>query len=446
MRPALWGLLLLGAGLMPAAGHAQSLLDFYRHALDANPAVKTRLYSVDQAKAQEEIAASRLRPQVNATGSYSFNNLRESRLPAQYYTGTRTSLQATQALIDLASYFRLQSAQLTVIQNEQQHEAARMALGGDVVDHYLAVLQAGDEITHLLSEKESIEGQLKRLRFMRERGLVKITDLFETEAYYQGLLTKEIEARNAREVALERLRAITGVAAKQVAPLARESFPAVPGREAQWVTDAARNNPNLTALEKALEAVRSQIKGARADHLPRVTVQANKTYADQSFDNRVNPPYQVGTIGVQVEIPLYSGGRIQAAEREANARFEIARETLEGTRREVEREARTAYLTTVSSHARIGSTTAEVQALEKSLEAQRKSYELGVATIVDVLNAQRLLLKSRSEQSKARYDYIRGLTTLRVHAGTLSQRDIEEIDSWMARPAPGGARAVGSLQ
>lgn len=443
MRRALLGLLLLSAGLVPVAGHAQSLLDFYQRALASNPTVRTRVYGIEQARAQEEGAAARLRPQLGFTGNYNFNALRESSLPAQYYTGVRSIVQASQVLFDLASYFRLQSAQLTVIQNEQQHEAARMALGGDVVDHYLAVLQADDEITHILSEKESVEGQLKRLRFMRERGLVKVTDLFETEAYYQGLLTKEIEARNARAVALERLRAITGVAAQQVAPLARESFPPVPGREAQWVADASRNNPNLTALEKAMEAVRSQIKGARADHLPRVTLQANKTYSDQSFDNRANLPYQVGSIGVQVEIPLYSGGRIQAAEREANARFEIARESLEGARREVERDARTAYLTTVSSHARIGSTNTEVQALEKTLEAQRKSHEIGVTTIVDVLNAQRLLLKSRSEQSRARYDYIRGLTTLRVHAGTLSQQDIEEIDGWMARPAQGGGRAAG---
>jgi outer membrane protein len=150
----------------------------------------------------------------------------------------------------------------------------------------------------------------------------------------------------------------------------------------------------------------------------------------------------VSGIGVQVEIPLYSGGRVQAAEREANARFEIARESLEGARREVERDARTAYLTTVTSHARIGSTNAEVNALEKSLQAQQKSYELGVTTIVDVLNAQRLLLKSRSDQSKARYDYIRGLTTLRVHAGTLSLRDIEEIDSWMARTEQAGTQAA----
>lgn len=444
MRPALLGLILLAAALGPAEVHAQSLLDFYRHALQTNPTVRTRSFGVEQAKAQEDIAGSRLLPQLSASGNYNNNNYHESGLSAQSYNGSRSVIQASQALFDLASYFRLQSATFAVKQSELQAEAARMSLGGDVVDRYLSVLQAGDEMTHLLSEKASIEGQLKRLRFMRERGLVKVTDLFETEAYYQGLLTREIEAQSTRAVALERLREITGLAARQVAPLARESFPAVPGAEDQWVADAARNNPNLTALEKAMDAVRSQVKSARSDHLPVLSLQASKTYSDQGFDNRLTPSYRVGIVGVQVNIPLYSGGRVQATEREANARFEMARESLEGARREVERDARTAYLTTVSSYARIGSTNNEVRALERTLQAQQKSYEMGIATIVDVLNAQRLLRKSRSDQSKARYDYIRGLTILRVHAGTLSMRDIEEINGWMAREAQQAQRSSGA--
>jgi outer membrane protein len=443
MRRGWLGLLLLAAGLFPAAAHAQSLLDFYRHALKSNPTLRSREFGIEQARALEDVAASRLLPQVSARGNYFNNDYRETGLAAQSYNGTRAVLQASQALLDFASYFRLQGAQFAVTQNELQRDAARMALGGDVVDRYLVVLQAGDEITHLRSEKASIEGQLKRLRFMRERGLVKVTDLFETEAYYQGLLTREIEASNTRAVALERLREITGVAVQQVAPLAQERFPAVPGREEQWVIDAARNNPNLTALEKAMDAVRSQIKSARSDHLPVLSLQASKTYSDQGYDNRLIPSYSVGTVGLQVDVPLYAGGRVQAAEREANARFEMARESLEGARREVESDTRTAYLTTVSSYARISSTNAEVQALERTLQAQQKSYEMGIATIVDVLNAQRLLLKSRSDQSKARYDYIRGLTTLRVHAGTLSIKDIEEIDGWMTRQ--GGQQPVGGV-
>ena len=132
--------------LTSAQSQAQSLLEFYRRALDTNPTLRTRELNVEQARAQQDLAASRLLPQVTASGNYYWNDYRETGLGARNYDGTRTALQARQALLDLASYFKLQSARFTVAQNEQQRDAARMNLAGEIVDRYLAVLQAAEKL------------------------------------------------------------------------------------------------------------------------------------------------------------------------------------------------------------------------------------------------------------------------------------------------------------
>jgi len=432
MRPGLPVALILALWLLSGVACAQSLLDFYRQALGTNPSVRTRAFGVEQSKAQEALAASKLLPQVVGTGNYNWNDFRQSGLDARRYTGVRADVQARQPLLDLAAYFKLQGAHRVVAQSEQQQEAARMVLGGEVVERYLTVLEAEDEIRNLRAERQEVESQLKRLRFMRERELVKVTDVYEVEAYYQGLLTRDIEARNARAVALERLRETTGLAAKRVAPLARENFPPVPGREEDWVRDAARNNPTLVALQHAIDAARELIESGRSEHLPKLSVTASRTYSDQGYDNRLVPRYMVDTVGVQLVIPLYEGGRVQATVREATARYEMAREQHERARREIEGDTRTAYLGAVANLARIGSTNQEVRALERVLDAQQKSYRLGVSTLLDVLIVRRRLFKARSDQSKARYDYIRDLTLLRVRAGSLGVQDVEEIDRWMA--------------
>lgn len=199
------------------------------------------------------------------------------------------------------------------------------------------------------------------------------------------------------------------------------------------MSDAVRNNPNLLALANAVEANRQLIESGRSEHLPRLSVSSSYIYADQGYDNRAVPPYRVGTVGVRVAVPIYEGGRVDATVREATAKYDIAREQHEAARREIERNVRTAYLNATASLARIGSTGEEARALEKVVEAQLKSHELGVTTMLDVLIARRRLTKARSDQSKARYDYIRDLTTLRMHGGALSRAHIEEIDSWMAR-------------
>lgn len=431
MRGVLLSVMLLGLAGTSWAARADSLIDFYRAALETNPAVRTRGYGIDQARAQMAQAKSKLLPQVVATGNYGWNNYDETGRPTQQYDGIRAGVQARQALFDLAAYFKLQSADFAVAESEKQQDAARMAVAGEVVDRYLAVLQADDEIEHLLVESTAVESQLDRLRFMRSRELVKVTDLYEVEAYQQGLKTRQIEARAARAVALEKLRETTGLLTEGVSALAREKFPEVPGDEAHWVDDAVHGNPNLVALQNAIQAAAKLIKSGYAEHAPQVALTSSWSYSDQGFDNRLVPKYNVGTVGVQVVVPIYEGGSTQATVNEAVARHGMALEQLEAARREVERDVRTSYLNAVTGHARIDSTNDEVRSLLKVLESQQKSYELGASTIVDVLIAQRALFKSRTEQYKARYDYIRALLDLRIRAGVLREEDIQELDGWL---------------
>ena len=425
-------LVLAAIALAPACARAEGLMELYLRALETNPMLRSRGFGVDQARAQQDMARSRLLPQLSAAGSYNRNNYEEQDIERRY-TGKRGSVVATQPLFDLASYYRLKGAQTTVLQSEQERQAAEISLGGELIDRYLRVLQAEDEIEHLASEKEAIETQLKRLRAMRERQLVKVTDLYEVEAYYQALLTREIEVRNARAVGLERLRETTGVLVKNVAPLVSQALPPVPGTEEQWVADSVSGNPTLLALTSAIEGMERLIDASRSEHLPTLGFAASQTYSDQGYDNRAVPSYNVGTVGLQLTIPIYEGGRVQAGVREAVARREMAREEYEAGRREIEGKVRSAYLSATASRARIASTDAEVSALDRVVTAQQRSFEVGVTTVLDVLIARQRLVKARSEHSRARYDYIRDLTVLRVQSGALNRANIEEIDSWLAR-------------
>jgi len=430
-------LLLTALVAVAPAATAQGLLQLYENALITNPALRSRAFGVDQAKAQKDMARSRLLPQISAMGQYDWNEYTEfSVLGTEQYSGKRGAIIGRQPLFDLASFYRLRGAQTSVTQSEQERQAAEIALGGEIIDRYLLVLQAEDDIVYLNSEKEAIESQLKRLRFMREKQMVKVTDLYEVEAYYQGLLTREIEVTNARAIALERLRETTGVPVTYVLPLVRETLPRVPGSESQWVADSVSGNPSLLALESAVAASQRLIDSSKAEHIPTVALAGSQTYSDQGYDNRPAPAYRVGTIGVELNIPIFEGGRVQASVREATAKYEISREQYEATRREIEGKVRSAFLSAQASNARIGSTGEEVKALEKLVEAQQRSFEVGVTTVLDVLIARRRLIKSRSDHAKARYDYIRDFTVLRVQSGALNRMNIEEIDSWLARSRP----------
>ena len=433
--------------LAPLSAHAGLLLKLYQQALDTNPTLLGKTYAIDRATAQQDQAFSRLLPQVSAVGSYSLNRFNQqpgtqtsqTQVGTFYYDGLRGTVQARQALFDLPSYLRYQGAKAATQQTEQELEAYRMELAGEVLDRYLQVLEASDQITYVISEKEATTSQIEQLREMQQRQMAKITDLYEAEAYYQTLNTLEIEAKNKKAVGLERLRETTGISLDAVTPMSKEQLPAVPENLDKWVKDAIQNNPNLAALQYAIESASKQISGSKAEHLPKLDLQLLQTYSDQGYDNRQLGPYDVSSANLQLTIPIYEGGRVNAAVSEAVARQQMAKQQYNEVLRKIELETRTSFLNAAASHARIASTGQEVEAQNKSYEAQAIGYELGVSTIVDVLNNRKLLFKARVDQLQARYDYNRNLIALRIWAGGLSIADIEEIDAWFT---PGSSEQV----
>ena len=440
-------LILLLTVLGPVAEAAErqpaNLLQLYDLALATNPVLEGRKYSVVQAEAQQDQARSKLLPQASATGFISWNELSQEStnvftqqttdFTAQYQ-GLRGVVQARQALFDLASYRTYEGAGLTVKQAEQDLADARMSLATDLVDRYLEFLQANDEASYVQSELDLTDGDTQRIRRMYERAMAKVTDLYEVEAYYQTLKTRELEIHNAKAVALEKVREVVGISVADLARLAKEELPPVPGQSDQWVAEAVTHHPAIQALQHAMDATAKSIASQWANHLPQLSLQMAGIYAKNGgFDNRQLEPYTVGTLGLQLNMPLYSGGSVKAGEREAIARFEMTKYKHLQKQREIERETRTAYLNAQTGYSRIASTAREVDARVKARDGQQRGYDLGASTIVALLESKKNLLKSRFAYARARYDYIRSLVALRVWGGTLTRTDVEEINSWLAR-------------
>ncbi len=439
-------LLLILTILSPAAEAVEqqpaNLLQLYDQALATNPVVEGRRYSVVQAEAQQDQARSKLLPQASATGFISWNELTQETTNAltrqttdftSQYQGLRGVVQARQALFDLASYRAYEGAGLTVKQAEQDLENARMGLATDLVDRYLEFLEAHDEASYVQSELELTDGDMQRIRRMHERAMAKVTDLYEVEAYHQTLKTRELEIHNAKAVALEKVREVVGIPVADLARLTKEELPPVPGQSDQWVVNAVSHHPAIRALQHAMDASAKTIASQWANHLPLLSLQMAGIYAKNGgFDNRLLEPYTVGTLGLQLTMPLYSGGSVNAGEREAIARFEMTKYKHVQKQREIERETRTAYLNAQTGYSRITSTAREVEARVKARDGQQRGYELGAATIIALLESKKNLLKSRFAYARARYDYIRSLVALRVWGGTLTRADLEEINSWLA--------------
>ncbi|HVK80042.1 MAG TPA: TolC family protein, partial [Verrucomicrobiae bacterium] len=211
-------------------------------------------------------------------------------------------------------------------------------------------------------------------------------------------------------------------------------------------TQALEQNLAVISARLATDIAKQDVRVARAGHLPSIDLVANR--GDQDYDgDQVGrneggvsraPADQTQTtdsIGIQVTIPIYSGGYTSSRVRQQVYLHRAARERLERANRETERAARDAYLGVISEMSRVQALRQALESVRTALQATEAGFEVGTRTTVDVLDARRRLFDAQTNYARSRYDYILNVLQLQFATGTLDRADLEEINSFLKERA-----------
>ena len=136
---------------------------------------------------------------------------------------------------------------------------------------------------------------------------------------------------------------------------------------------------------------------------------------------------------VQVKLPLFMGGQVVSAERQAVAGVEQARDDLDTAERQVVRGTRDAFRMVNSSLARVTAYSQALVSAKSMLDTTVEGREVGVRTMVDVLNAERDYFQAQRDLSAARHDYILASFQLKGMNGSLSPADLVAVNQWLVR-------------
>ena len=333
------------------------LLSLYRAATSDNPSLKVRSLTIERTQAEAGVAESALYPQISLQSAYTHNDYQASGTGATY-NGQRTTLMVRQPLVAMASRYRRDGALFAIGQADHEAQQARGELFAQLADQYLALLEAVDERQRLQAEKEDATRNVDRLRAMRAREMARVNDLAEAIAWTQQLAIQEIDAMNKESAARVWLQEISGLDPGVLLVMTRQSFPGVSESEQYWVSSALASHPGLSARRQGVEANRQSVAAARAEHLPQLVAFYQRIQTNQDIDNSPRSRFSVDSVGLELKIPLYEGGRTSAAERVAQRQLDIAHEQLEGITRQVEREVRLAFASAVANRARVTTTCA----------------------------------------------------------------------------------------
>jgi len=145
-------------------------------------------------------------------------------------------------------------------------------------------------------------------------------------------------------------------------------------------------------------------------------------------DSDVGSDTDSASVGIQLAMPLYTGGGVAAATRQAAAQYQAAKDGLEKAMRGATRGVRDAYRGVLSSISSVLALKAGTVSAQSALDATEAGFNVGTRTSVDVLISQRRLFQANRDYSKARYDYIVNTLRLKQAAGTLSEQDLETVN------------------
>jgi outer membrane protein len=328
---------------------------------------------------------------------------------------------------------RLQQAQLEVL-------AARQALMIRVSERYFEVLAARDNLAFAQTEKESLLSQLEQARQRFDVGLIAITDVQEAQAGYDRALASEISAQNQVENANEALREVTESYHIDLLPLG-ETMPLVvpePTDIEAWTEAALENNLELNAAQLESEIARDEIQRQHSQHFPTLDVTGGHGWNEQGGRFGSTSVTQ-SDIGVELNVPIFEGGRTVSRTRQAEHDHRVTLERLEQTRRAVYRQTREAYLGVISEISSVKALRQAVVSSETALASTRAGFEVGTRTAIDVVAAERGLSQARRDYARARYDYILETLRMKQAAGSLQPEDIAIANSWLADGSTGSA-------
>lgn len=427
--------------------HADDLIGIYREALVQDPVFAAQRAQYQAAKERRVQARSLLLPNISATGNLNYNTIDtqfDGSTPAtataegsRDYESYGAGVNVTQPLYRRQNNVTYDQAGIQVGQAENQLAQAGQDLMVRTSQAYFDVLLAQFELLTVEAQKAATAEQLAQAKRNFEVGTATITDTYDAQARYDLIVARELATRNDIEV---RKRSLQQIISRLPGPLSTLGGPVTlsppePNDMERWVEAAYASSQQVQIARANLELATKEVEKNRYGHHPTLDAVGSLNYNSQGDSTfGVGQDVTSGVVGLQLAVPLYSGGGISSRVREAIANRSKADQDLENARRTVAQATRQAFLAVNTGLSEINALQQAVASNKLSVEASKLGQEVGVRTQVDVLNAQGLLFQAQRDLARAYYVTILGQLRLKQSVGRLTEGDIEAVNRLLQPP------------
>ncbi|MDI1309639.1 MAG: TolC family outer membrane protein [Methylotenera sp.] len=454
-------LLALGMAIYANQAQAYDLFDAWQGALTHDPQFAASKAGAEAGKTKIQQAQALKSPQVTlnagVAGVSNDNKITDAQFSNAQFAGASSGSNGTTNFrtktnggLDLNMNLRAEyplydaTRNSSATQLNKQAELAEVQLSGDeqqlmlrVAQAYFDALLAQDSLATLNSQQVAITEALASAKERFKEGDVAIIDTHETQARYDMLASQVLEAAGNLQLVLAALGDMTGedIAANNKVILAllppKVDLQHFSGGDLQsWINRAQMNHPQVHIQQLQQDIAQAEIGKHQGSLSPIVNLVAlaggerlqGLDSHDASLTNR-----QV-SLGLQLTIPLYSGGMRDARYQEAVALQDKARNQTEVAKQQVAHQARSAWMALNVGQGQVKALEQAEHSAEVKLDSTRLGRDVGDRTMLDVLNSEQELNNTRLALSRSRYQVLLALLNLSASAGELNEARLKEIN------------------
>ncbi len=415
---------------------ALGLMQAYEAALQYDGTYRAAIYQNEAGQQREKLGKSHIMPSLSA--SYSFNrvdsrveftNTQQTTTDDRDYDSKNAVIQARQPIFNKESWSKYELGKLETKISNMELAMNKQLLIERFFAAFAEANYAQDLLTLAKTEQAAYENQEISNKQLFALGEGTKTDLIESQAEKQIAAAGVIEAENHVMNTQVTLQNIIGVDTKQLDQLDKDFNQLDLSNDAfeAWAETAQANNPELMAYQLKIDLATEEVKQYQAGHYPQLDAVASISKSSSDSVATFNQDIFSKSIGLQLNIPIYTGGAVTAQVLEAKANLKKAEAERDNKKREIELEIRQQLNTLKSSVLKINALAQSVESAELLVEATQKSILAGFRTNQDVLDARKQLYTAKRDWSIARYNYLVAYVRLKKAAGTLSDNDMMVI-------------------
>lgn len=325
------------------------------------------------------------------------------------YPSSNQSLTVRQPLFrpQLTAQYRQAKAQVDDVDASLAQEEQNLVVR--VAGAYFEALLTNEQLSLVLAQQAFNKTQLDAAGKVFEAGAGTRTDVDEARARLDMNLALEIEARQNVTYTLQQLQVLVNQPVEMLDPLdvAKLELQGLqPEGLGDWISRAEQNSPQLRSLQAQVAVSREEVGKARAGHFPTLDAIAQWSRSESETVTNLKSRYTNASIGLQLNIPIYSGGAVSSAVRQALANQERTEQAYESGRRDLGVRVHKEFRTVTESLPKIRALEQALRSADQLVLSSRKSVQAGSRTVIDVLNAEQQRMVVSRDLAQARFVYL----------------------------------------